>query len=118
MRYTGDRELVAGLLQQGEGVLRWFLPYREHDGLVADVPGWVLIDWSDVPVAGTSAALNALWARGLRDFEDMARWLGDNGRAAWARSLRAKVRMPLKPSGTPSASSIAITALTAAFSRP
>ena len=92
MQYTGDRELVAGLLQQGEGVLRWFLPYREHDGLVADVPGWVLIDWSDVPVAGTSAALNALWARGLRDFEDMARWLGDNGRAAWARSLRAKVR--------------------------
>src|ERR671925_359470 len=92
MRYTGDRELVAGLLPQAEGVLRWFLPYRGLDGLLFDVPGWVLIDWSDVPVSGTSAALNALWARGLRDFEDMTRWLGDNGRADWARRLRADVR--------------------------
>src|ERR687891_464017 len=81
MRYTGDRELVAGLLPQAEGVLRWFLPYRGVDGLL-----------TDVPVAGTSAALNALWARGLRDFEDMARWLGDDGRGAWAHGLRGGVR--------------------------
>src|ERR687891_2647341 len=92
MRYTGDRELVAGLLAQAEGVLRWFLPYRGADGLVSDVPGWVLIDWSDVPVTGTSAALNALWARGLRDFEDMGRWLGDHARAEWAARMRREVR--------------------------
>jgi hypothetical protein len=91
MRYTGDRELVAGLLPQAEGVLRWFLPYLQGGGLLSDVPGWVLIDWSDVPVAGTSAALNALWARGLRDFEDMARWLGDDGRGSWARRLRGEL---------------------------
>src|SRR5918998_2260450 len=92
MRYTGDRGLVAGLLPHAEGVLRWFLPYRGWDGLLSDVPGWVLIDWSDVPVSGTSAALNALWARGLRDFEDMARWVGDNARAGWAAGTRAEVR--------------------------
>src|SRR5918996_1117957 len=91
MRYTGDRELVAGLLPQAEGVRRWFLPYLQGGGLLSDVPGWVLIDWSDVPVAGTSAALNALWARGLRDFEDMARWLGDDGRGSWARRLRGEL---------------------------
>jgi hypothetical protein len=72
-------------------VLRWFEPYRGGDGLLAEVPGWVLIDWSAVPVAGTSAALNALWARGLRDFEAMAEWLGDAGRAAWAGQRRRGV---------------------------
>ncbi len=91
MRYTGDRELVASLLAGCERVLRWFAPYRGPDGLLAEVPGWVLIDWSAVPVAGTSAALNALWARGLRDLEEMAQWLGDGHRAWWARGLRRDV---------------------------
>jgi hypothetical protein len=91
MRYTGDRELVASLLPSAERVLRWFLPHRGPDGLLADVPGWVLIDWSAVPVAGTSAALNALWARALRDVEEVAAWLGDGHRAAWARELRHDV---------------------------
>ncbi|MET7333547.1 alpha-L-rhamnosidase C-terminal domain-containing protein [Nonomuraea sp. NPDC005650] len=91
-RYTGDRELVAGLMPVAEGVLRWFLPFRGGDGLVHDVTGWVLIDWSPVQVRGTSAALNALWARGLSDFADIAEWLGDHGRARWARELVASVR--------------------------
>lgn len=91
MRYTGDRELVASLLASCERVLRWFEPYRGGDGLLAEVPGWVLIDWSAVPVAGTSAALNALWARGLRDFEQLAGWLGDGHRASWAQGLRRGV---------------------------
>lgn len=91
MRYAGDRELVASLLIGCERVLRWFAPCRGPDGLLAEVPGWVLIDWSAVPVAGTSAALNALWARALRDVEEIAEWLGDGHRAAWARSLRDDV---------------------------
>ncbi|MFI6295848.1 family 78 glycoside hydrolase catalytic domain [Nonomuraea sp. NPDC050790] len=86
-RYTGDRSLVAGLLATAEGVLRWFLPFRGDDGLLHDVTGWVLIDWSPVQVRGTSAALNALWGRALADFAEMAEWLGDLGRALWARDL-------------------------------
>lgn len=91
-RYTGDRDLVADLLGAAEGVLRWFLPFRGGDGLVHDVTGWVLIDWSPVQVSGTSAALNALWGRGLADFAEMAAWLGDHGRAAWARRLHERLR--------------------------
>ncbi|HVX44638.1 MAG TPA: alpha-L-rhamnosidase C-terminal domain-containing protein [Mycobacteriales bacterium] len=90
-RYTGDRELVRGLLAAAESSLRWFLPFQGADGLVHDVTGWVLIDWSPVPVTGTSASLNALLARGLRDFAEMAEWLGDAGRAAWARSVHAEI---------------------------
>lgn len=91
-RYTGERTLVAELLPVAERVLRWFLPYRHADNLLHDVPGWVLIDWSPVQVTGCSAALNALWARALRDVADMSEWLGDAGRAAWARSLHHDIR--------------------------
>ncbi|MEU3214462.1 hypothetical protein [Streptomyces sp. NPDC006971] len=90
-RYTGDRELVAGLLSTAEPVLRWFVPFRRPDGLLHGVTGWVLIDWSPVQVAGASAALNALWARALADFAEMADWLGDAGRAGWARDLHRGV---------------------------
>ena len=91
-RYTGDHELIAALLPTAEGVLRWFADFLGPDGLLHDVTGWVLIDWSPVQVTGTSAALNALWARGLADLAEMSAWLGDAGRARWARKLHAGVR--------------------------
>ncbi|HZX05900.1 alpha-L-rhamnosidase C-terminal domain-containing protein, partial [Kribbella sp.] len=91
-RYTGDRALVASLAGTVEGILRWFERYVDEHGLVSDVPGWVLIDWSPVQVRGTSAALNALVARGLLDFAELSDWLGDAGRARWARELHARLR--------------------------
>ncbi|MFW8745668.1 hypothetical protein ACOI9R_36625, partial [Mesorhizobium japonicum] len=87
---TGDRELVAGLLPVAEGVLRW-VERRMVDGLATEVPGWVLIDWSPVQVNGTSAALNALLARGFADLADMSDWLGDAHRSAWARSRHTEI---------------------------
>jgi alpha-L-rhamnosidase len=89
--YTGDRERVAALLPVAEGVLRWFLPFRAEDGLLTDVTGWVIIDWSSVSTDGRSAVLNALWARALGDFAEMAAWCGDAGRAAWARRLHTEL---------------------------
>jgi hypothetical protein len=44
-----------------------------------------------VYVAGTSSALNALWARALRDFAEVAEWVGDRGRAAWARAFWSRI---------------------------
>lgn len=90
-RWTGDRELVASLLPVAEGVLRWFEPFVGADGLLHDVTGWVLVDWSSLYTAGASSALAALWARGLSDFAAMAAWLGDAGRARWARRRWAGV---------------------------
>jgi hypothetical protein len=90
-RYTGDRDLVARLLPVAENVLRWFVSFRGEDGLLHDVTGWVIIDWSSVSVEGCSSVLNALWARGLLDFAEMSEWLGDEGRAAWARESHGEV---------------------------
>lgn len=90
--YTGERDLVARLMPFAENVLRWFAPYQGDDGLLVDVNGWVLIDWSAVTVAGRSSSLNALWARALLDFAEISEWLDDRGRAAWARALWGRVR--------------------------
>ncbi len=90
-RYTGDRDLVGRLLPVAEGVLRWFVPFQAQDGLITDVTGWVLIDWSSVTTAGKCSVLNALWARGLLDFAEMADWLADAGRSQWARAAFAAV---------------------------
>lgn len=85
-RYVGDRDEVAGLLATAEGVLRWFEPYLDDEGCLVDVIGWVIIDWSWVPNDGVCAALNGLWGRALLELAEMAEWLGDAGRAAWARA--------------------------------
>jgi hypothetical protein len=90
-RYTGDRDLVGELLPVAERTLRWFESYLGPDGLLHDVSGWLLVDWSSVYNDGTSATLNALWARALEDVADMADWLGNGGTAAWARARRGAV---------------------------
>jgi hypothetical protein len=87
-RYTGDRDLVAELLPVAERTLRWFESYLGADGLLHDVSGWVLLDWSSVYSSGCSSTLNALWARALEDLADLADWLGNAGTSAWARSRR------------------------------
>ncbi len=90
-RYTGDADLVAPLLPVAVGTLRWFESYLGDDGLVHDVPGWVLLDWASVYSDGCSSVLNALWARALEDVVEMATWLGDVGTASWAESRLAGV---------------------------
>ncbi len=91
-RYTGDRSLVASLLPVAERVLRWFETYLGDDGLLSDVSGWVLLDWASVYSNGCSSTLNALWARALEDFAEMAEWLGNRGSADWAIARRTAVR--------------------------
>ena len=88
-RYVGDPAEVASLLPTVEGVLRWFEPFLGDDGLLRDVYGWVIIDWSSVSNRGACTALNGLWGRALLEFAEMAEWLGDANRASWAASRHA-----------------------------
>jgi len=90
-RYTGDRSLVGELLPAAERTLRWFESYLAEDGLLEWVDGWLLLDWASVYSHGKSSILNALWARALEDFSEMARWLGNDGSARWADERRAGI---------------------------
>lgn len=90
-RYVGDEDEVRRLLPVVEGVLRWFEPFLDEHGTLVDVPSWVIIDWSSIYTEGVSAGLNGLWGRGLLEFAELSEWLGDAGRAEWARSVHARL---------------------------
>ncbi len=89
-RYVGYAE-VESLLPVAEGVLRWFEPWVDDDGLPVDVPGWVIIDWASVYTEGNCAALCGLWGRALLEFAEMAEAGDDRGRASWARATHARL---------------------------
>lgn len=90
-RYVGDRSEIAELLHVVEGVLRWFDPFTDETGLLRDVFGWVIIDWSSVDTRGASSALNGLFGRALLEYEEMSSWLKDDSRSSWANSRHARL---------------------------
>jgi hypothetical protein len=91
-RYEGDRDLIKSLMPTVERILRWYAPYQGSNGLLKDVVEWNLIDWSSVHNEDTSAAINASWARGLREYAEMAAWLGEAGSQRWAEGLYERVK--------------------------
>ena len=56
-------------------------------GTISDVPEWNLVDWASIFVSGRSSILTALWARGLKDFAELADAAANSGSAQWARDL-------------------------------
>ncbi|MCB0043010.1 MAG: hypothetical protein KDE23_25160, partial [Caldilinea sp.] len=90
--FSGDRDAVKVLMPTIERVLRWYLPYQAASGVLKDVSEWNLVDWSSVLVNGTSSLVTGLWARGLREFAEMAGWLEERGSQRWAEDLYERVR--------------------------
>ena len=91
-RYSGDREAILSWLPTAARVLRWYAPYQTSPGVLKDVPEWNLVDWSSVSTTDTSSLLTAEWARGLREFAEMAGWLGETSSQAWAEELYEKAK--------------------------
>ncbi|MDQ5850871.1 MAG: family 78 glycoside hydrolase catalytic domain, partial [Chloroflexota bacterium] len=91
-RFSGDHEAVKALMPTVERVLRWYTPYQTADGVLKDVVEWNLVDWSSVLVNDTSSILTALWARGLREFAELAGWLEERSSQRWAEGLYDKAR--------------------------
>ncbi len=91
-RFVGDRAEIAELMPTVERVLRWYEPYLTPDGHLKDLPEWNLVDWAAISHADTSGVITALWARGLREFGEMAEWLEQNASRAWADVLYARVK--------------------------
>ncbi len=44
---SGDRATVDALKPRVLALFDWFKPYRNSDGLLEKLPGWVFIEWSD-----------------------------------------------------------------------
>lgn len=86
-RYSGDRKAILAWLPTAARVLRWYAPYQTAAGVLKDVAEWNLVDWSSVSTTDTSSLLTAEWARGLREFAEMAGWLGEKSSQRWAEQL-------------------------------
>ena len=91
-RYAGDRGAVLSWLPTVSRILRWYVPYQTSMGVLKDVAEWNLVDWSSVSTTDTSSLLTAEWARGLREFAEMAGWLGETESRRWAEDLYERAR--------------------------
>jgi alpha-L-rhamnosidase len=91
-RFTGDKEQVMTFMPTVARILRWYAPFQNAQGLLKDLVEWNLVDWASISSEDTSGVITALWARGLREFAEMAAWLGENASRDWAEELYAKAK--------------------------
>jgi alpha-L-rhamnosidase len=91
-RFTGDREQVLAFMPTVARILRWYAPFQNREGLLKDLVEWNLVDWASISSEDTSGVITALWARGLREFAEMAAWLGEGASQGWAEGLYAKAK--------------------------
>jgi hypothetical protein len=91
-RFTGDKEQVMAFMPTVARILRWYAPFQNAQGLLKDLVEWNLVDWSSISSEDTSAVITALWARGLREFAEMAAWLEEKTSQGWAEELYTKAK--------------------------
>ena len=91
LRRTGDRAMVDALRPKVEGIVASFRKYRNADGLLEKLPGWVFIEWSFANnlVQDVSYPSNMTYAKML---ETAARLYGWADCAAEAARVRETVR--------------------------
>jgi len=76
--WTGDDSMIRELFPAVQKALTWFEGYVDDDDLLANVPGWIFIDWAEVDKGGECAALNAFYYKALSDAARMAKVLDDS----------------------------------------
>jgi len=91
-RFLGDKKWVKSFMPTVERILRWYVPYQTSEGALKDLTEWNLVDWASICVEDTSGVITALWARGLREFAEMAGWLGENASREWAEEHYARAK--------------------------
>ena len=87
--YDGELDRLQRHLPTFERILRWFTSYLDERDTLAEVPEWALVDWASIYLSGRSSILTALWARSLREFQELSETLGNTGSARWAADLYA-----------------------------
>jgi alpha-L-rhamnosidase len=75
-RLTADRTLLEQVWPNIQRLVGAINAAIDADGLVADLPGWVFVDWAPVKTAGQSTAVNAMAYMALLACARVARTLG------------------------------------------
>ena len=85
--YTGDAEIVTELWPAVARAIAWFERHLDADGLLADAPHWVFVDWADLDKRGQVTALNAQFVAALRAAANLAQIAGCPGQTARLAAL-------------------------------
>jgi alpha-L-rhamnosidase len=93
LEHTGDVETVRELLPTAAAIVGAFERYRQDDGLLHHVPGWVFVDWAMTERAEVTGAVDALYAAALDDYARLLDFVGAAaGEAERVRALAARTR--------------------------
>jgi hypothetical protein len=90
--YTADLPLVTELLPTAARILDAFERWRDDDGLITDLPGWIFIDWAQLERGPKQAAVDALYAMALDAHADLCDAAGDAGSAGRSRARAERTR--------------------------
>ncbi|MBP5284860.1 MAG: hypothetical protein ILO34_01975 [Kiritimatiellae bacterium] len=73
---TGDRSLVDAMEPKVKGAVEAFRKYRNSDGLLEKLPGWVFIEWSAANdlVQDVNYPSNMTWAKALDVAAELYGW--------------------------------------------
>lgn len=75
--YTGDAGLVREMYPKVEKLIGYFEQFRDKNGLISNVPGWMFIEWTQTEYEGAVSALNCFYFETLIHASNMARLAGD-----------------------------------------
>ncbi len=70
--YTGDEATARTLYPALVRAMAWFERFLDDDGLLANVPHWVFVDWADLDKQGQVTALNAHFVEALNSAARLA----------------------------------------------
>lgn len=90
LQRTGDRTMIDALRPKLEKLVAYLRRFRNADGLLEKLPGWVFVDWShsNALVQDVNYPSNMTWAEVL---ETMDRLYGKPELAAEAKHVRAEI---------------------------
>ncbi|MFD2330267.1 hypothetical protein ACFSR7_13540 [Cohnella sp. GCM10020058] len=88
---SGDADMLARLRPRVESLMRYFEPFRNGDGLLERLDGWIFVDWSPARewVQDVSYPTNMLYAAAL---EAAGRLYGSDDWLRQAEAVRIAVR--------------------------
>ncbi len=95
-QFTGKRWVLEDIYPSVPRQINWFEPYRDEQGLLRELPGWNMVDWTPIDFRGANFITNAFYVAGLEDAAWLADQMGASDDARRWRAIASEVRDALR----------------------
>ena len=95
--YTGNDHWINRYYPTAQFITNGILPHVNKEGLVDNMPYWVLIDWAPLDRRGECTAFNAIFYGALEALQNMAHFKNDGYTEELARSVRTRLAKAFQP---------------------